>query len=106
AGSISIPLGDRFGLQADAMGTWTSTNGFVYSGALHAFTRDPERYLAGLTGGIVVSQQAALAVVGPEAELYLDRISFEGWGGFASLNYFDPAMVDKMGVFGIGDLAY
>jgi hypothetical protein len=106
AGSVSIPLGDRFGLQADAMGTWTSTNGFVYSGALHAFTRDPERYLAGVTGGIVVSQQATLAVIGPEAELYLDRVSLEGWAGLASLNYVDPAMVDKMGVFAIGDLAY
>lgn len=106
AGSLSIPLGDRFGVQGDVMGTWTSTNGFIYSGALHAFTRDPERYLAGLTGGIVVSPQATLAVIGPEAELYLDRISFEGWGGFASLNYVDPAMVDKTGVFAIGDLAY
>jgi hypothetical protein len=106
SGSVSIPLGDRFGIQADAMGTWTSPNGFIYSGALHAFTRDPERYLAGLTGGIVVSSQATLAVIGPEAELYLDRMSLEGWAGFASLNYVDPALLDKTGVFAIGDLAY
>ena len=25
AGSVSLPVGDRFGVQADAMGTWTST---------------------------------------------------------------------------------
>jgi hypothetical protein len=106
AGSVSIPLGDRFGVQADAMGTWTSTNGLVYSGALHAFTRDPERYLAGLTGGIVVSPQATLAVLGPEVELYADRVTLEAWGGFASLNYVDPALLDKTGVFGIGDVAY
>lgn len=106
AGSLSVPLGDRFGVQGDMMGTWTSTNGFIYSGALHAFTRDPERYLAGLTGGIVVSPQATLAVIGPEAELYLDRVSLEGWAGFASLNYVDPALIDKTGVFAIGDLAF
>ena len=63
-------------------------------------------FLAGLTGGIVVSPQATLAVIGPEAELYLDRVSLEGWAGFASLNYVDPALVDKTGVFAIGDLAY
>ena len=56
AGSVSIPLGDRFGVQGDMMGTWTSPNGFSYSGALHAFTRDPERYLAGLTGGKTLSE--------------------------------------------------
>ncbi|HVY52280.1 MAG TPA: hypothetical protein VHA07_12070 [Devosia sp.] len=106
AGSLSVPLGDRFGLQGDVMGTWTSTNGFIYSGALHAFTRDPERYLAGLTGGIVVSPQATLAAFGPEGELYLDNFSLEAWGGFANLNYVDPAMLDKTGVFAIGDLAY
>jgi hypothetical protein len=106
AGSISIPLGDRFGVQADTMGTWTSNNGFIYSGALHAFTRDPDRYLAGLTGGIVVSPQATLAAVGPEGELYLDQFSLEGWAGLASLNYASPALADKTGAFAIGDLAY
>jgi hypothetical protein len=106
AGSVSIPLGDRFGIQADAMGTWTSTNGFIYSGALHAFTRDPERYLAGLTGGVVVSQQATLAALGAEGELYLDDFSLEGWAGLAGLNYVDPAMADKTGLFAIGDIAY
>jgi hypothetical protein len=106
AGSVSIPLGDRFGLQADVMGTWTSTNGLIYSGALHAFTRDPDRYLAGITGGIVVSPEATLTAIGGEGELYLDQFSFEGWAGLANLNYVDPAMLDKTGVFAIGDLAY
>ncbi len=106
AGSISIPLGDRFGVQGDSMVSWTSTNGFIYSGALHAFTRDPDRYLAGLTGGIVVTQQSKLGVIGPEGELYMDRLSIEGWAGIAGLDYVDPAMVDKLGFFAIGDVAY
>lgn len=106
AGSVSVPLGDRFGLQVDAMGTWTSTNGFIYSGALHAFTRDPDRYLAGLTGGIVVSPQATLAAFGPEGELYMDQFSLEAWAGIANLNYISPALTDKTGAFAIGDVAY
>jgi hypothetical protein len=106
AGSLTVPLGDRFGVQGDMMASWTSTNGFVYSGALHAFTRDPDRYLAGLTGGIVVTQQSRLGVIGPEAELYFDRFSLEGWAGIAGLDYIDPAMVDKFGVFAMGDFAY
>jgi hypothetical protein len=88
------------------MGTWTSNNGLIYAGALHAFTRDPNRYLAGVTAGFVVSQQATLAAIGGEGELYLDQFSLEGWAGVAGLNYVDPKLADKMGVFAIGDAAY
>jgi hypothetical protein len=106
AGSISIPLGDRFGLQADGMGTWTSNHGLVVAGAVHAFTRDPSRYLAGVTAGFVVSSEATLAVIGGEGELYLDQFSLEGWAGLANLNYVNPALLDKTGLFAIGDAAY
>jgi len=106
AGSLSVPLGDRFGVQGDAMATWTSNQGLIYAGALHAFTRDPQRYLAGLTGGIVVAPGATLTAIGGEGELYLDQFSLEGWAGFANLNYVDPAMLDKNGLFAIGDMAY
>jgi len=106
AGSLSIPLGKKFGVQGDMMGTWSSNQGLVYSGALHAFTRNPDQYLAGVTGGIVVTQQARLGALGAEGELYLDRMSLEGWAGVAGLDYIDPALVDKFGLFAIGDLAY
>lgn len=106
AGSLSLPLGDRFGLQGDGMLDW-SGGGVIYGGALHAFTRDPERYLAGLTAGIVtMAGTATIGAVGPEAELYLDQFSFEGWAGLAAVNYVDPAILDKTGVFAMGDIAY
>ena len=106
AGSLSLPVGDRFGVQADVMGNF-SPSSTVFGGALHAFTRDPSRYLLGVTAGVVVQPgQATLAALGAEGELYLDRISLEGWAGIASLNYVNPAMLDLTGAFAIGDLAY
>lgn len=106
AGSVTVPLGDRFGLQGDVLGSWSSAHGLVYGGALHAFTRNPSIYLAGITAGVVVAPGATIGALGAEGELYLDRISLEGWAGLAGLNYVDPAMLDKVGAFAIGDLAY
>ncbi len=106
AGSLTVPLGDRFGLQGDIMGSWNSATGLAYGGALHAFSRDPSSYLLGITAGVVVVPGASIGAVGAEGELYLDRISLEGWAGVAGLNYVDPAMTDKLGGFAIGDLAY
>ena len=106
SGSLSAPLGDRFGVQADVTGNYSSAHGFVVGGALHAFTRDPSRYLAGITGGVVVSKNARLGALGAEGELYLDRVSIEGWAGVAGLDFVDPALADKVGFFGMGDVAF
>lgn len=106
AGSLSLPLGHSFGLQADVMGTFTGTDQFL-GGAVHAFTRDPSSYLVGITTGVVVAPgHSTLVAFGAEGELYLDRVSLEGWAGLASLNYVNPAMVDLTGVFAFGDVAY
>ena len=106
AGSLSVPLGDRFGVQADIMGSWNSATGYAYGGALHAFTRNPSSYLLGVTAGVVVVPGASIGALGVEGELYFDRLSLEGWAGIAGLNYVDPALLDKTGAFAIGDLAY
>ena len=75
AGSLSVPLGDRFGVQADIMGSWNSATGYAYGGALHAFTRDPSSYLLGVTAGVVVVPGASIGALGVEGELYFDRLS-------------------------------
>jgi hypothetical protein len=104
AGSLSAPIGDRFGIQGDF--TLGSVGGFVTGGgALHVFTRDPSGYLLGATAGFVRTTGAGLWAVGPEAELYAGRFSFEGWGGFASANFSSPSSTSTGGFF-IGDLAY
>jgi hypothetical protein len=105
AGSITVPIGDQFGVQGDVQASY-SGHGLVYGGALHAFTRDPSSYLVGVTGGFVSTPNARLGAVGPEAELYLDRFSLEGWAGIAGLDFVDPNLVDKIGGFAIGDAAY
>ncbi len=104
AGSLTAPVGDAFGIQGDvAFGrlddeTWGG-------GALHFFTRNPESYLLGITGGYVASEGASLAAIGPEAELYVDRLSLEVWAGWASYdNDFD--VLDETGAFFMGDIAY
>lgn len=105
AGSLSVPIGERFGVQGDvSIGNIDDT--WSFGGALHAFTRDPSSYLLGVTAGVVVTDGARLAAVGPEAELYLDRISLEGWAGWAALDYEDALMVDESGFFAMGDVAY
>lgn len=106
AGSLSLPLGQRFGLQADGMTSWSSASGLVFGGALHAFTRDPSRYLAGITAGIVVTPNATIGAIGPEGELYLDQFSLEGWAGLASITYVNPAIPKNNGLFALGDVAY
>jgi hypothetical protein len=105
AGSISVPVGDRFGVQGDFMFTQTGT-GPVWSGAVHAFTRDPDSYLLGVTAGVVVSSDARLTAIGPEAELYMDRMSLTFWGGWASIDYASSPPADMTGLFAFGDIVY
>lgn len=103
--SLSVPIGERFGVQGDVAvgsidGQWS------FGGALHAFTRDPSSYLLGVTAGVVFADGSRLAAVGPEAELYLDRISLEGWAGWAAIDYDDMLTPDENGFFAMGDIAY
>lgn len=103
-GSVAAPLGDAFGIQGDlSIQSYGSLTG---AGAIHLFTRDPDSYLLGVTGGFVRSNNATLTAVGPEAELYLDRFSIEAWAGVANLDYAAVSAVDKSGVFALADLAY
>jgi len=103
--SFSLPVGDTFGLQGDlAVGSFADE--WVGGGALHAFTRDPSSYLIGVTAGVVATDGAVLGAIGAEGELYLDRLSLEGWAGWAAIDYDDVLVPDDDGFFGIGDLAY
>ena len=83
-GSLSMPVGDRFGLQGD-LGVYNTPSGVGVSGALHAFTRDPDQYLLGITAGFVRVPGATLVAIGPEAELYMGDFTLEAWAGFAHL---------------------
>jgi hypothetical protein len=85
AATLSVPVGDMFGLQADfAVAHQFDETGV--GGTLHFFTRDPNSYLLGVIGGFADFGSADALYVGPEAELYLDSVSIELAGGYMNLD--------------------
>jgi hypothetical protein len=101
AASLSVPIGDMFGLQADVavVDAYGDTS---FGTNLHAFTRDPNSYLIGAIGGYADFETANLWYVGPEVELYFNNISVELLGGY--MNADDGAGHDGE-FWAIGDLA-
>lgn len=83
-GSLSLPMGCSFGMQLDA-GFQNELDSTTYGGVAHLFTRDPNSYLFGVTGGYFDGAGSNVWVVGPEAELYAGQFSLEAWGGFAKV---------------------
>ena len=98
SGSVSVPLGHRFGFQAD--GTLGAVQEEVYGHAgAHLFWRDPSFALLGAYGSWTVWDDLNAYRLGVEGEYYFDRVTFSGvigaeWGD-----------VDE-GLFTIADLNY
>lgn len=104
AGTITVPIGERFGVQADLSAS--TAPGFVTTGALHVFARDPAAYLIGGTLGFVRSPGATVLAAGPEAELYLDRWTLEAWGGVAAAYPAAAATPSRVGAFAMANAGY
>ena len=102
--SLSVPVGPSFGLQGD-LAVRYSNDRTTYGGTLHAFTRDPSSYLLGMTGAVIWAPEGMIAAVGPEAELYLDRVSIEAWAGYGKLDYEASSLSDVEGGFAFLDAA-
>jgi hypothetical protein len=83
--SLSIPVGDQFGLQFDAAAV-NKYNNTALSGTAHFFTRDPNSYLIGMIGGFGKANTTNTYYVGPEVELYHDNISIEATAGLMNVN--------------------
>lgn len=90
AGAISIPIAHRYGLQIDGGVGRFSGNGSAtaYGVGAHLFWRDPDIALLGLYGDYqrVSDVDAQSWRLGVEGELYLDRISLEGFAGAEQLD--------------------
>ncbi len=103
AGTLTVPVGDRFGLQLDA--SVASAPGLTSSAALHGFTRDPQSYLIGGALGIIRTPGATVFAAGPEAELYFDRWTLEAWAGVsyarptAGPNRLAPLVMANLGYY-------
>ena len=86
SGSITVPIGEQFGFQADALYSEISDIDF-YGGAGHLFWRNPEIGLLGIAGGYLQQRFVDTYQVGAEGEYYLDRFTFGFFGGVSSINY-------------------
>jgi hypothetical protein len=79
AASIAAPIGHSFGVQADVLGGDVSTS--VKGFGLHAFWRDPDVALAGITASRTGFGSTWGNRFGVEGEYYLDKMTFSGTGG-------------------------
>ncbi len=103
AASISIPLGDMFGLQAD-FAVKDMFNDTAVGGNLHLFTRDPNSHLFGVIAGYGDGGKANAGWIGGEAEFYLDRVTVEASAGYINVDPQNGGKKDKF--FGFADVAF
>jgi hypothetical protein len=101
--ALSMPLGDKFGLQADFTVDHSMHNTSV-GGAAHLFTRNPGSYLLGAYGGFADVGSANLAFIGGEGELYMGNVSAEMLGGYMNVKPDGKNHQDK--AFALVDLGY
>jgi hypothetical protein len=76
-GSLSLPVSSNFGVQVDALGgkvNSQSTQGY----GLHAFWRDSEKGLLGLTGSQVKTGGNKMNRAGVEGEYYFPNVTVAG----------------------------
>lgn len=98
-GSLTVPIGTSFGVQADARGGIEGSKG-VWGVGGHLFWRDPARALFGLN--VNWSERGnhnTLGRAGPEAELYMNAFTLAGRGGYQ----FGTA---KNGIFGQAEIRW
>lgn len=89
SGSISLPVSQHFGFQADALYSHISDLNF-YGGAGHLFWRNPDHGLLGLTGGYLYRDgfdTVDTFQVGTEGELYWHQFTFGFFAGLGSIDY-------------------
>jgi hypothetical protein len=90
SGSITVPVGTKFGFQADALYTRVSDRDF-FGGAGHFFWRDPAVGLLGLAGGAVTQDAVSSSQVLIEGQYYAGKFTVSGHVGVGHLSYDVPA---------------
>jgi len=108
-GSLSLPLGQRYGFQLDGM--LASLNGnFIGGAASHLFWRKPETGLLGIYSSWVTRSYSSVDTwrIGMEGEYYAGRFSIEAVVGYENPHRWNTAIlpIAESQVFAIADLAY
>jgi hypothetical protein len=81
SGSLSLPVGDSYGIQVDTLYQRVAERDFYGLGG-HFFTRKSDTGLLGLIVGGIHSNAISNVVVGLEGEYYLDRLTFGALAGY------------------------
>lgn len=101
---LNMPMDERWNLQGDATIDYIASGSDIesatsYGGALHLYWRDPGAYAVGAFATLSEIRQdsdATTWTVGPEAQVYLDNVTFYGQVYFGQMN-----LVDDLDVFGL-----
>lgn len=88
--SLTVPVTHQTGFQADGLYSRISSQNFG-GGAAHAFWRDPDIGLLGLTGGYLYRNGVDTYQAGAEGEYYLGRFTLGFFGGVGSIDYANSA---------------
>jgi hypothetical protein len=103
AASLSMPLGDMFGLQAD-FAVKDVLGETAVGGNVHLFMRDPNSHLIGVLAGYGDAGNANAYWAGGEAEFYLDSVSLELAAGYMNVDPQFGSSSDEL--FAFADVAF
>ncbi len=107
SGSVTVPLGHRFGAQLDGMAA--SLDGdFIGGVAGHLFWRDPSTGLFGAYGSYVTRDGSGIDTwrLAAEGELYLGQLSLEAIAGYEDVDAPAAFSIDDSNLFAVADAAY
>ncbi len=106
-GSISLPLGQQFGLQVDgAVGVLDEE--FIGGGGGHLFWRDPSIALLGIYGSYTTIEalDGDIARLGVEGEYYWNQLTLKAVIGAEFIDIDAPVDYDGTNLFAFSDLSY
>ena len=105
-GSVSVPLGHRYGFQADAQIAAVEDDLFGRLGG-HLFWRNPALGLLGIYGAVEGYDDTNFDAcrLAAEGEVYFDRVTARIMAGIEEVDFPGGGGSD-LGAFGVADLAY
>lgn len=107
-GSLSVPLGDPFGVQVDAM-VGTRDGDFVGGGGGHLFWRNPAYGLLGVYGGYTHREDidGSVARIGVEGEYYWGNWTAKALVGMEFVDSDNPLFIaEDESFFALADISY
>ncbi len=107
SGSISLPLGQSFGVQIDGS-VGTLDEEFFGSAGGHLFWRNPDYGLLGVYGSFTALDgvDAEVSRIGVEAEYYWNQVTLKGVIGAEFMDIDAPINYDETNLFAFSDVSF